>query len=391
MEGPSPYEDKLEAFQTNCVAFASFTVLVWDHIDTFADEVEYIWKGRKGLCTPLPSPLNSPVTMTDDGSEVIYLFFFNRYFTPLGFIVNFHAFLSPLWTPEGVTVSLAVESVGLMMLLRIRAVYSNQIWITLFLSLLLLIETGINAWLIANAGPVIHNSLSRETSCSIIYDQTTSYRRILASSSAWIPLLYDTIIFILTLNKTIPPLRRSQASYIVQRLLEDGLLYYSVILIVTLILTIMLLTAPEGTRNILSQITVAMMSRITLNLRKAGRRKSHQTLGRPASPSDLTHHEGDGRRSFWLLRLFPASRDVIQRLWERGSTFQNTYFNDDTQIQSTNVGLVNTGGINVTIESETRVERGEGGYELSQMRREPLGIKFAKTPDSLSYDGHQFP
>jgi len=32
------------------VGFASFVVLIWDHIDTFADEVEYAWKERKGLC-----------------------------------------------------------------------------------------------------------------------------------------------------------------------------------------------------------------------------------------------------------------------------------------------------------------------------------------------------
>lgn len=32
------------------IGFASLTALVWDHIDTFADEVEYIWKGRKGPC-----------------------------------------------------------------------------------------------------------------------------------------------------------------------------------------------------------------------------------------------------------------------------------------------------------------------------------------------------
>lgn len=47
-----------------------------------------------------------------------------------------------------------------------------------------------------------------------------------AAASAWIPLLYDTIIFALTLFRTVPPIRREEASYIVKRLLEDGLLYY---------------------------------------------------------------------------------------------------------------------------------------------------------------------
>ena len=47
-----------------------------------------------------------------------------------------------------------------------------------------------------------------------------------ASASAWIPLLYDTIIFGLTLYRTVPPIWREEASYIIKRLLEDGILYY---------------------------------------------------------------------------------------------------------------------------------------------------------------------
>ncbi|KAF9442653.1 hypothetical protein P691DRAFT_810261 [Macrolepiota fuliginosa MF-IS2] len=209
LEYPTPADDKLETYQY--IGFASFTALIWDHIDTFADEVEYIWKGRKG--------------------PFIYLFFFNRYFTPLGFIINLHAYLSPSCCArfvkyEGCTVALAVEVSGLMMLLRIRAIYSNQIWITALLSTILAIETGVNIWLISHAGPVIHSPLSGVRACSMVFDHTKSYSSVLASSSAWIPLLYDTIIFVLTLYKTVPPIRRAEASYIIKRLLEDGLLYY---------------------------------------------------------------------------------------------------------------------------------------------------------------------
>ncbi|KAK7689839.1 hypothetical protein QCA50_006478 [Cerrena zonata] len=53
---------------TVSMGFVSFMILAWDHIITFGDEVEYIWKGKKGL--------------------IVYLFFLNRYVTPLGFIVN---------------------------------------------------------------------------------------------------------------------------------------------------------------------------------------------------------------------------------------------------------------------------------------------------------------
>ncbi|KAF5347020.1 hypothetical protein D9756_011019 [Leucocoprinus leucothites] len=389
------------------VGFASLTALLWDHIDTFADEVEYIWKGRKGLFIYLFFFV-CPFTTNYNSPNLPELAFQNRYFTPLGFVLNLHALTLQQHTYrlyglpscarfvkyEGVTVALAVETVGLMMLLRIRAIYSNHLWITLFLSFLLIFETGVNIWLIAHAGPVAHNPLSGVHACSMVFDHTKPYSGVLASSSAWIPLLYDTIIFLLTLYRTIPPLRRAEASYIIQRLLEDGLLYYSVIVIVTLILTIMIVSAPEGTKNIAAQITVAMMSRITLNLRKAGHRKGHHSLGRLPSRSaadpDSDSARSRPKRDFWLLRLFPSSRRrAIHQLWERTSFFQFSYFNDDSQIQSTNTGLADR--INVTVESETRIEQGEGPVSgryrsLSRPRDCPLSIQFAKTPESISMD-----
>ncbi|KAJ8474587.1 hypothetical protein ONZ45_g15902 [Pleurotus djamor] len=94
--------------------------------------------------------------------------------------------------------------------------------------------------------------------------------------------MYDTIVFSLTFYRTWPSIRRKEAGFILQRLFEDGLLYYSVIFSVTLVLTIMIIAAPPGLKNITAQleqlITVAMMSRITLNLRKAGRHAETEIL-----------------------------------------------------------------------------------------------------------------
>ncbi|TCD59887.1 hypothetical protein EIP91_011254, partial [Steccherinum ochraceum] len=62
------------------MGFVSFMILVWDHIITLGDEVEYIWMGRKG--------------------PIVWLFFINRYLSPFGFIINLFAYMSPSWTPE---------------------------------------------------------------------------------------------------------------------------------------------------------------------------------------------------------------------------------------------------------------------------------------------------
>ncbi|KAF7365503.1 hypothetical protein MVEN_00423300 [Mycena venus] len=298
---PSPLNDISDTIRTNFVGFASFTILVWDHVITFSDEVEYIWKGKKG-----PSTLSHfllIVRVILNVPAVIYLFIFNRYFTPLGFIINLFAYLSPSWTVEvrqnsvfigsnglpissssaqrcthfiryeGCTVAIAVEVVGLMMLLRINALYPRQRWISALLAFLLIVETAINAWLISRGEPVLHNRSSGVHACSMVFDPAISNA---ASASAWYPLLYDSIVFGLTVNRTLPAIRKKQAGFIVKKLLEDGLLYYSVIFSITFVLTFMIVGAPPGTKNICAQmeqlLTVAMMSRITLSLKRAGRR-----------------------------------------------------------------------------------------------------------------------
>ncbi|KAJ7644394.1 hypothetical protein FB45DRAFT_897774 [Roridomyces roridus] len=159
-----------------------------------------------------------------------------------------------------------------MMLLRVHALYPRSPWITKALAFLLLVETGINVWLISRGEPVLHNGASGVHACSMVFDPAISGA---ASASAWYPLMYDSIVFALTLRRTLPAVRQKTAGYILKRLLEDGVLYYSVIFCITFVLTLMIISAPPGTKNICAQleqlITVAMMSRITLSLKKAGR------------------------------------------------------------------------------------------------------------------------
>jgi hypothetical protein len=70
--------EALEASQTISVGVFGFTLLVWDHVITFADEVEIIWGRPKTLLT--------------------FLFLLNRYLTPIGFIVNLVAYSLPSWS-----------------------------------------------------------------------------------------------------------------------------------------------------------------------------------------------------------------------------------------------------------------------------------------------------
>ncbi|EJC98458.1 uncharacterized protein FOMMEDRAFT_171078 [Fomitiporia mediterranea MF3/22] len=269
---------------TNYVAFIGFTILVWDHLITFKDEVRYIWNGRKSI--------------------VIYLFFWvrkdwcillrfdsrrltrteqNRYFTPFSFIGNFIAYFST-WSPEGT------------LCFSVRALYADRPKVVYSLGVVLLAEAGVFAWLLSRAEAVPHTLDVHgysNTACTMIFDPQLGSA---PSLSAWFPLVYDTIVIALTLWKCAGPVKEHTASHILRTLLKDGLLYYSVIFAVNLVLAVMIISTRPGIKNITAQLeqllTVAMMSRITLSLR----RKAHE---------DPSSDEGDDS---YLFPRSPESR-----------------------------------------------------------------------------------
>ncbi|TFK24399.1 hypothetical protein FA15DRAFT_669631 [Coprinopsis marcescibilis] len=283
---PTIIEDISWQLNTNYMGFASFTMLVWDHVDTFADEVEYIWKGKKG--------------------PIVYLFLVNRYLTPLGFIVNLIAYLSPFWTNEtcdrfirfeGAMTVTGINIVALMMFMRIHALYHRNIPVLVGVFVLLCVEFGVNAYLLTHGVRVHHNPESGVVACTMIFSPTVPGW--LAASSAWLPLVYDTVILSLTVYRTLPTLKNKRTSYIMKRLFQDGLVYYSAIFAVTLVLTLMIVFAPPGIQNITAQLelllTVAMMSRITINLKKSVHKVSDSQV-KPEMPSlftQKTHMEVD--------------------------------------------------------------------------------------------------
>ncbi|KAJ3773635.1 hypothetical protein FB446DRAFT_731925 [Lentinula raphanica] len=254
------------------VAIVGFTIMLWDHVDTFTTEVKYIWP-RVGERKP-----------------IVYLFLINRYIMPLGFIINLVAYFKidaevscmsfvptkiRLMTPpltwktcrhfvryEGAMTMIGINVVGLMMLIRIFALYKDQKWVVTGVASLLIAEIGVYSWLMSTGEPVQHHP--NITSCTMIFGESNPAA---SSASAWIPLLYDTVIFSLTLHATIPSVRNAQGSaaiYIMKQLLKDGLIYYSVICAVNLALTAMIVAAQPGLKNVLAQLELLLSASLYL-------------------------------------------------------------------------------------------------------------------------------
>ncbi|KAI1790141.1 hypothetical protein LXA43DRAFT_1062298 [Ganoderma leucocontextum] len=257
-----------ELHTTFYVGLASFTVLVWDHLLTLSEEIEFIWKKQKG--------------------PLMYLFFINRYLTPLGFCVN----LIGSMTVIGINVT------ALMMFLRIYAIYEGRKPVVILVAVLLLVEFSVNAWL-----------LTYGIACTMIFDQSKVHGAF-AAASAWLPLLYETVILVLTLLRTYQHARDASTGRVMRILVREGLFYFSatacpvlsVIFTITFILTLMILLAPDGLKNVAAQteylLTVAMMSRITLHLKKQIHGGSSHSVflsageGGPSLP--LSTHGTDG-------------------------------------------------------------------------------------------------
>uniref|UniRef100_A0A0W0GAI5 Uncharacterized protein n=1 Tax=Moniliophthora roreri TaxID=221103 RepID=A0A0W0GAI5_MONRR len=176
---------------------------------------------------------------------------------------------------------IGIDIAGLMMLIRIYALYSNHKSIVAAVASILAAHIGINGWLLTKGIPVNHELIQTVSpkntihSCSMIFEANNHGMRVLAASTAWLPLVYDTAVFCLTFYKTYPKLRLMSTSRVMKQLLRDGIVYYGVILAVTLVLTLMIAYAPPGLQNVAAQLelllTVTMMSRITLNLKKCNR------------------------------------------------------------------------------------------------------------------------
>jgi len=116
---------------------------------------------------------------------------------------------------------IGVEIVAIMMLLRIWALYSKLWQVSALVAFVLLGETATNIYLLMNAVAVKHPSGVH--SCSMIFDPALNPAA--TSASAWIPLLYDTLILVLTIYRTLPAVRHKEAGQIIRTILRVRLYY----------------------------------------------------------------------------------------------------------------------------------------------------------------------
>ncbi|CAE6536840.1 unnamed protein product [Rhizoctonia solani] len=241
---------------------ASFIFMVYDHIITFAEEVDCIWQR--------------------EWTGATWLFALNRYLTELQFIVNLVSFHNPHWTGKvcahgpqlngcvdfipfaGASTLVSIAIAEIILILRTYALYQRNKYI---LGLLAFFWTG---QMIVMGTTMRHPTRVElpEGLVGCIQGGNGSY-----AAAFWLaPLATDSIIFGLTMFRSLQYIYKARYRVpLIHVIVRDGVLYFTVILSANLLNCLLYYLAPPSLKVIgasFSQIiTVAMLSRLQLNLR----------------------------------------------------------------------------------------------------------------------------
>lgn len=242
-------------------------MLVYDHIVTLPEEIQTVWKKKKTF------PL--------------YLFILVRYYAPLAVSVVAFAYFSTymtrsrcarwmLFLPLGITMPLTIMP-GILMLIRVYALYNRNRLILFGLSTSLVFQTVAGLWqyTVSGATPA-PDPLNNYEYHFCIYLPPKRIGHLSTMYIFW-ELGYDSIIFFLTIARTFYMHWRHQSvtghGGLINNLVQDGAFYFGCIFSVNLMWAVMILHAPTGLRAIAgvpsSCVNALMVCRITLNLRTA--------------------------------------------------------------------------------------------------------------------------
>ncbi|KAF6741059.1 hypothetical protein DFP72DRAFT_835423 [Ephemerocybe angulata] len=213
-------------------SLASCVMLFYDIVITMGDEVEKIW-------------------MQPRYTHITLLYALNRYLSPLGYIVIIASFHMnwPVSTceryvlyPEALKV-VTTFVIGLIFVLRVYAIYGKNKLVGCAGGALLAAELGVKIWAFLDGGRLhlpegLHG-------CILVGKHPTRL------AFTWIAeLVFDTIIFSMTLYRTVAHYRgqqRGRPQSLLKLIMRDGVTYFAVIFIVNAItVSIFIVRSPSS-------------------------------------------------------------------------------------------------------------------------------------------------
>ncbi|CAE6426000.1 hypothetical protein RSOLAG1IB_05872 [Rhizoctonia solani AG-1 IB] len=247
---------------SRCLAIAGFCILIYDHILTFPQEVELIWKQQR--------------------SWVSVFFVLNRYITPLVLIVDVYdkggladflsqSFCVKWYFAESAWNLIAFSLIHALVALRVHAIWGRPRWLSIALSLLFVtyfLVTAVIAFKfeIDYAHTVAYNPLFRLCFADVSPHLWT----------CWLPaLIFESFVFIMTVIKAIEHSKNKVNTPVVHVLYRDGIIYFIVISLCSMFNMMVWLLAPPTlvalSKYFVLCVVPTMGARLVLNLRGSRR------------------------------------------------------------------------------------------------------------------------
>ncbi|KAI0315686.1 hypothetical protein OF83DRAFT_1173591 [Amylostereum chailletii] len=223
------------------VSLAGIVLLLYDHILTFADEIQYVWKSRMSL------------------PKVLFLF--TRYAVPITVIVSLRAYSGisqePLsdkalssckgWSSFSLIMgALAIASSNFIVLLRLWVIWERRItlvgWTLAMFFVTQLATLGMAGWIISQLAPSLRYSGAPIRACVLL-------RRV-NFVGLWAPgVAFEVVVFVMTWwNAFERP--RTDNQELRTALYRDGTVYFMTIFSLRLVNLILAIIAPITLTNI---------------------------------------------------------------------------------------------------------------------------------------------
>jgi len=232
-----------------------------------------------------------------------------------------------LFLPLGITMPLSIGP-SILLSVRVYAMYGRSKYILAGLGTVLAAQFAAGLWQYTlRGGRVAPDPINNYEFHYCIYLPPASLGSV-SAMYVFFDLSFNTLLFALTLGRTFfvywHQRNVKDASSLLKTLAGNGAMYFGVIFCLNLSWALMILFAPTGLRGVFSQPTAAlttiMMSRITLNLRSSGSRRSYITPragGYIRKTTDVCSDE-DGRSMFPLEVITNPNQTRVSRMSRSG-------------------------------------------------------------------------
>ncbi|KAF8577322.1 hypothetical protein K439DRAFT_1664259 [Ramaria rubella] len=252
---------------------AAFTILLYDHMISFSDELEYIWKKKWGMTAKelLPESILYPGSHGRHHDRIIKTQSPQHSSTTVGVKKSVCKKFVP-FEPFGFGIPL-IAVPGFLLILRVYALYGRNFYVLVYLAVLLLAQVTVGIWQFAfpGGGPVMFPDVPGPVFHGCLYTAAPSLG---AAAGAYlvVDLFFDVSIFALTMARTWKAFWNHRGPGLLRRISQDGAVYFVMIFTLNSVWLFMVLFATPTLKYINAlpaiMLDVTMINRLTMSLRR---------------------------------------------------------------------------------------------------------------------------